>query len=95
LIINDFKSAFEKYDLLIGPTSPTTAFKLGELSRDPVGMYLQDVLNVGASLAGLPAISVPIEPENVMPVGLQVVGKHSSDNQVINFAALVEETQNG
>ena len=95
MIINDFKSAFEKYDLLIGPTSPTTAFKLGELSRDPVGMYLQDVLNVGASLAGLPAISVPIEPEGEMPVGLQIIGKHGRDSQVLQLASQVEETQNG
>nr|MBP7018697.1 Asp-tRNA(Asn)/Glu-tRNA(Gln) amidotransferase subunit GatA [Candidatus Saccharibacteria bacterium] len=95
LIINDFNSAFEKYDLLIGPTSPTTAFKLGEVSKDPIQMYLQDIMTVSASLAGLPAISVPIEPEGEMPVGLQIIGKHGRDSQVLQLASQVEETQNG
>ena len=58
-------------------------------------MYLQDIMTVSASLAGLPAISVPIEPEGEMPVGLQIIGKHGRDSQVLQLASQVEETQNG
>jgi aspartyl-tRNA(Asn)/glutamyl-tRNA(Gln) amidotransferase subunit A len=74
LIINDFKKAFEKYDVLISPTSPTTAFKIGEKTDDPLRMYLSDICTIPVNLAGLPAISIPsgLSSEK-LPIGLQII----------------------
>ena len=71
-LINQFNDAFSKYDFLIGPTSPSTAFKVGEKSKDPLAMYLMDILTVAINLVGIPAISIPIGESNKMPFGLQV-----------------------
>ena len=76
LISEDFAAAFAGVDLLAGPTSPTTAFGLGEKNDDPVTMYLSDIYTVGASLAGLPAMSVPCQPVAGLPVGLQLIARH-------------------
>ncbi len=75
LIADDFKRAFEKYDFLIGPTTPTAAFRIGEKTGDPVAMYLNDIFTIGANLAGLPAMSVPMGFDGKLPVGLHIIGR--------------------
>jgi aspartyl-tRNA(Asn)/glutamyl-tRNA(Gln) amidotransferase subunit A len=75
LIINDFNQVFEKYDLIIGPTAPTPAYKLGAEVDDPTTMYMNDVLTIPVNLAGLPAMSVPAGFSDGMPVGLQMIAK--------------------
>ena len=75
LIAEDFKKAFEKVDLIASPTTPTTAFKLGEKTQDPIAMYLSDIFTVSVNLAGLPAISIPIGMSGSLPVGGQLIGK--------------------
>jgi aspartyl-tRNA(Asn)/glutamyl-tRNA(Gln) amidotransferase subunit A len=90
LIIKDFETALQKYDFLIGPVAPTPAFKLGENTTDPLSMYLSDQMTVSASLAGLPAVSVPAGETEGLPVGLQIIGGTSQDSAVLEFAKLVE-----
>ena len=87
LLINQFNEAFESYDALIGPVAPTPAFKLGENTHDPVKMYLADIMTVPASLAGLPALSVPagVTAEG-LPVGLQIIGPRQSDAMLLALA---------
>jgi len=82
------------YDLLILPTAPTTAFAHGEKTTDPVVMYLADIFTVQASLAGLPAISIPAATHsNGMSIGLQIIGKHFKEQEMLNFANFVEQKQ--
>jgi len=90
-IINEFKQAFEAHDLLIGPTSPTTAFKIGEKTDDPLKMYLNDILTVAANITGNPSISVPAGESDGLPVGLQIIGPMSGDAQVLAAARAFEE----
>lgn len=91
LLINEFNELFRKYDLLIGPTAPTPAFKLGENTTDPVKMYLNDIMTVPASLAGLPAISVPagLNTEG-LPIGVQLIGPPKSDAQILALVKSME-----
>ncbi len=84
LISQDFDAAFKHVDVLLGPTTPTTAFALGEKNEDPVTMYLSDIYTVGASLAGLPAISVPCAPVDGLPVGLQLMAPHFQEQSLLN-----------
>jgi len=91
LIVKDFEKALGEYDFLIGPVAPTPAFKLGENTADPLSMYLSDQMTVSASLAGLPAVSVPAGEAGGLPIGLQVIGGASKDSDVLAFASLVEE----
>jgi len=94
LVRRDFEAAFEDVDAIVGPTSPTPAFRLGERTADPLSMYLSDVYTVPANLAGLPAISVPCgADEDGLPVGLQIVGPAFSEARILQVARLVEETQ--
>ncbi|MES2630338.1 MAG: Asp-tRNA(Asn)/Glu-tRNA(Gln) amidotransferase subunit GatA [Patescibacteria group bacterium] len=87
LLINEFNNLFEKYDALIGPVAPTPAFKLGENTSDPVKMYLADIMTVPASLAGLPAISVPAgKSESGLPIGVQLIGPRKSDSLLLALA---------
>ena len=72
--------------MIIGPTSPTTAFKLGEKLDDPVSMYLNDIYTVPINLAGLPAISVPVGFVNGLPVGMQITGNYFSESRLLNIA---------
>jgi aspartyl-tRNA(Asn)/glutamyl-tRNA(Gln) amidotransferase subunit A len=95
LIIQDFAKAFEKYDVLVGPVAPSTAFKLGETTDDPLKMYLADVMTVGVSLAGLPAISVPVGLAKGLPAGLQIIGAQNADRKVLEVAKFIEEKLNG
>lgn len=91
LLINDFNKLFESYDVLIGPVSPTPAFKLGENDSDPIKMYLADVMTVPASLAGLPAISVPAgNTDDGLPVGVQLIGKRRDDAKLLALARSLE-----
>ena len=75
LIKKDFEDVFEKYDVIIGPTTPTPAFKIGEMISDPLTMYANDILTIPVNLAGVPGISVPCGFTNGLPLGLQIIGK--------------------
>ncbi len=74
LIADDFTRAFEEVDVIMGPTAPTTAFPLGAKMDDPVAMYLNDIYTIATNLAGLPGMSIPVEPVEGLPVGLQIIG---------------------
>ena len=92
ILINEFNKLFEGVDFLVGPVAPTPAFKIGENVHDPIKMYLADILNVPASLAGLPAISVPAgKTEAGLPVGVQIIGKMESDSKILALADSLEE----
>ncbi|MGV9001693.1 MAG: Asp-tRNA(Asn)/Glu-tRNA(Gln) amidotransferase subunit GatA [Candidatus Saccharimonadaceae bacterium] len=87
LLINEFNKVFESFDVLVGPVTPTPAFKLGENTEDPVKMYLADIMTVPASLAGLPAISVPAgKTEAGLPVGIQLIGPPKADALLLALA---------
>jgi aspartyl-tRNA(Asn)/glutamyl-tRNA(Gln) amidotransferase subunit A len=70
----------------MGPTSPTTAFALGEKVDDPVTMYLNDIYTIAANLAGLPGMSLPVAPVNGLPVGLQIIGNYFAEAKLLNVA---------
>jgi aspartyl-tRNA(Asn)/glutamyl-tRNA(Gln) amidotransferase subunit A len=89
-LINEFKDAFEKVDFLVGPTTPTTAFKIGENVDDPLRMYLTDIMTVGANLAGIPAISLPCGMVDGLPLGLQLMAPQRADRQLLAFANAAE-----
>lgn len=92
MIKRDFDRAFEKVDLLVAPTSPTTAFRIGEKIDDPLQMYLSDVYTVPINLAGVPAISVPCGNDSSgMPIGLQIIGPHFGEEQILRAAYAFEE----
>ncbi len=92
IIRDDFNKAFKQVDMLITPTSPTTAFRLGEKIDDPLSMYLSDICTVSASLAGLPAISIPCGKDNKgLPIGLQIIGRMFREDEVLNLAYNLEK----
>jgi aspartyl-tRNA(Asn)/glutamyl-tRNA(Gln) amidotransferase subunit A len=92
LLINEFNELFAKYDILVGPVAPTPAFRIGENSTDPVTMYLADVMTVPASLAGVPAISVPAgKTPSGLPVGIQFMGPRRSDAMLLALAKEMEQ----
>jgi aspartyl-tRNA(Asn)/glutamyl-tRNA(Gln) amidotransferase subunit A len=86
LIKNDFQKAFEEVDVIMGPTSPHTAFAIGSKNDDPVTMYLEDIYTIAVNLAGLPGMSIPAGLVNGLPVGLQIVGKDFAEAQLLNVA---------
>ncbi len=86
LIKDDFMSAFEDVDFIMGPTSPTPAFKAGEKTDDPVAMYLEDAFTIATNLAGLPGLSIPAGKVNDLPVGLQIIGNYWSESGMLNMA---------
>jgi aspartyl-tRNA(Asn)/glutamyl-tRNA(Gln) amidotransferase subunit A len=92
LIKQDFEDAFEKVDLVISPTSPTPAFRLGEKSNDPLAMYLSDIFTITANLVGIPGISLPCgkTPEG-LPVGLQILGRPFDEKQILNLSCAFEQ----
>jgi aspartyl-tRNA(Asn)/glutamyl-tRNA(Gln) amidotransferase subunit A len=91
ILINEFNKAFGDYDALIGPVAPTTAFRLGQNTGDPLQMYLADIMTVAVSLAGLPALSVPAgADEGGLPVGLQIIGAPRSDGKLFALAKQLE-----
>ena len=86
LIADDFVAAFESCDVIMGPTSPSTAFKLGEKAADPVQMYLSDIYTIAVNLAGLPGMSIPCGFAGGLPVGLQLIGNYFAEAQLLNAA---------
>jgi aspartyl-tRNA(Asn)/glutamyl-tRNA(Gln) amidotransferase subunit A len=89
-IINEFESAFESFDFLVGPVAPTPAFRIGEKSGDPLQMYLSDIMTVAANMSGNPAISVPAGSANNLPVGFQIIGPMRGDRKLLGLAKTFE-----
>src|SRR4051794_34010890 len=89
-IADDFRAAFERVDLIVTPTSPTVAFKLGERTADPLAMYLSDYCTVPMPLAGIPAISIPGGLSDGLPVGIQLAGPAFSENRILDAAHALE-----
>lgn len=85
LISEDFKKAFEQVDVILGPTTPEPAFKIGEKTADPVTMYLSDIYTISINLAGLPAISAPCGFAAGLPVGMQLIGNYFDEDKLLNF----------
>jgi len=92
LIRRDFDQAFERYDVLISPTAPTPAFRLGSQVNDPLTMYLNDICTIPVSLAGIPAISVPCGFAQGLPVGLQIMGRPFDESTVLRVAHAYEQS---
>ncbi len=91
LIKQDFDNALQEYDALVTPTSPTTAFRLGEKIDDPLQMYLSDICTLPASIAGIPAISIPAGFADNLPVGMQIIGKAFSEETLLRIASAYEQ----
>ena len=92
LVMNEFNKAFEKYDVIVTPTSPTTAFKLGEKSTNPMEMYLADICTVSVNIAGLPGMSIPCGIDsNGLPIGMQIIGKKFDEETIIKTAYAYEQ----
>jgi len=95
LIKNDFDEAYKKVDAILTPSTPSSAFKIGEKKDDPVSMYLNDIFTVPVNLAGLPAISIPAGHDATgYPLGLQIIGKAFKEQEVLNLAYAMEEKIN-
>jgi aspartyl-tRNA(Asn)/glutamyl-tRNA(Gln) amidotransferase subunit A len=91
LIRRDFKRVFEEHDLLVTPTAPTTAFRIGEKTSDPLQMYLSDIFTISVNLAGLPALSLPCGfDEHGLPIGLQIIGRPFDEARVLQVASAYE-----
>jgi len=86
LIRDDFQRVLDDVDVIISPTTPATAFRLGEKLDDPISMYLNDIYTVSVNLAGLPAISMPAGFINGMPVGMQIIGNYFAESCLLNVA---------
>jgi aspartyl-tRNA(Asn)/glutamyl-tRNA(Gln) amidotransferase subunit A len=89
-LINEFNKVFSTVDFLVGPTAPTVAFKIGENTQDPLAMYLGDIMTVGASMVGVPAISIPCGDVSELPVGLQIIAPQKHDKELLRLAAQYE-----
>ena len=93
LIKEDFKKAFEKVDVLLTPTSPTTAFKIGEQDKNPLSLYLADLYTCQGNIGGLAGISVPFgKDENGLPIGVQFYGPILQEEKILNAAQHLEKT---
>ncbi len=94
LLARDFSEAYSKCDVIVTPTTPTPAFKLGDKTEDPLAMYLNDIFTVTADLVGIPGISVPCgNTKSKLPIGLQILGKHFDEGTVLRVAHVVEHMQ--
>lgn len=91
-IINELQETFKNVDILVGPTTPTTAINIGQNSNDPLAMYLMDLFTVTANIAGLPAISIPCGLSNGLPVGFQIMGKQFDEQSILNAAFAIEQS---
>ena len=92
MVMNEFNKGFEKYDVIITPTSPVTAFGIGEKSNNPLEMYLADICTVSVNVAGLPAISIPCGVDsNGLPIGMQIIGKKFNEDTILNVAFSIEK----
>ena len=89
-IADDFRAAFERVDVILTPTSPTVAFKLGERTDDPLSMYMSDALTVPMSLAGIPAISIPGGLSDGLPVGVQIAAPAFGENRIFEAGYALE-----
>jgi aspartyl-tRNA(Asn)/glutamyl-tRNA(Gln) amidotransferase subunit A len=90
VISREFDAAFERFDVLVSPTSPTVAFKLGEKTENPLAMYLADVLTIPPNMAGLPSLSIPCGLSEGLPVGLQLIGPQFSENALFRTGHALE-----
>jgi aspartyl-tRNA(Asn)/glutamyl-tRNA(Gln) amidotransferase subunit A len=90
VIREEFAAAFENFDVLLGPTSPTVAFRLGEKAANPLAMYLSDVLTIPPNMAGLPSLSIPCGLSDGLPVGLQLIGPQFSENALFRAGHALE-----
>lgn len=91
-IKEEFKKAFDEYDVILSPTTPTVAFKCGEKAEDPLSMYLADIYTVNANLAGIPAISIPCAlSKEGLPIGLQILGPHFGEEKILKAAYALEQ----
>ena len=92
LIRNDFDSAFKEVDIILTPTTPTTAFKIGEKSDDPLEMYLNDVYTTSANLAGIPGISIPITKSSAgLPIGMQLFANQFKEEKLFQMSYFIQE----
>jgi len=91
LIAQDFNNAFNEVDLILGPTTPDRAFKIGEKMNDPIAMYLSDVYTVSTNLAGLPAMSIPMGFKDKLPLGLQIIGNHFDEKNILKLCHLYQK----
>ena len=91
LIKQDYDKIFEQYDVIVGPTAPTAAFKIGENVDDPMTMYANDILTIPINLAGVPAISIPCGFDGDLPLGLQIIGKHFDEETIYRTAFAYEQ----
>jgi aspartyl-tRNA(Asn)/glutamyl-tRNA(Gln) amidotransferase subunit A len=90
VIVREHAAAFERFDVLVSPTSPTVAFELGEKSADPLAMYLSDLLTIPSCMAGLPGLNVPVGLSEGLPVGLQLVGSQFAENTLFRAGHALE-----
>ena len=90
LIIREHAAAFERFDVLVSPTSPTVAFELGAKTTDPLAMYLSDLLTIPSCMAGLPGLNVPCGLSEGLPVGLQLIGPQLSENTLFRVGHALE-----
>jgi aspartyl-tRNA(Asn)/glutamyl-tRNA(Gln) amidotransferase subunit A len=91
LISNDFKIAYKKCDVIMGPSAPSIAFNSGEKKEDPLEMYMQDIFTISTNLAGLPAMSIPAGSVRGLPVGLQLIGNHFEESKILNMAHIYQK----
>ena len=95
LVMNEFNKAFEKYDVILTPTSPTTAFEIGTRSNNPLEMYLADICTVSVNIAGLPGMSIPCgNDKDGMPIGLQIIGPRFGEDKIFRAAYTFEQNKN-
>jgi aspartyl-tRNA(Asn)/glutamyl-tRNA(Gln) amidotransferase subunit A len=90
VIAQEHAAAFEHFDLLVSPTSPTVAFRIGEKAENPLAMYLSDLLTIPSNMAGLPGLSIPCGLSDGLPVGLQLIGPQFSENLLFRAGHALE-----
>ena len=86
MIKNDFVAAFNEVDIIMSPSSPSSAFKIGSKTEDPIEMYLEDLFTISSNLAGVPAMSIPHGFAKGLPIGLQLIGNYLEESKILNFA---------
>ena len=90
LVQKDFEAAFQNVDVICAPTAPTPAFRFGEKTQNPLSMYLEDIYTVPVNIAGIPALSLPCGFADHLPVGLQIMGKHFSEDLLLEVGKWLE-----
>ena len=94
IVKKDFDKAFEEFDVLLTPTTPTVAFDIGSKISNPLEMYMSDILTVSINIAGVPAISIPCGKDNEgMPIGMQLIGKHFDEEKILRAAYTYEQNE--